>query len=107
MSLCLRQYFYICYQTGLRLRSSVILSVYNKSLKLSTSERAKRSTGEITNLMSVDAQRLQDLTPYLHAVWYSFLQIFLALFFLYRELGGEEQEDGADEKEMTKRYLSE
>ncbi|GMH99837.1 hypothetical protein TrLO_g747 [Triparma laevis f. longispina] len=87
MSLCLRQYFYICYQTGLRLRSSVILSVYNKSLKLSTSERAERSTGEITNLMSVDAQRLQDLTPYLHAVWYSFLQIFLALFFLYRELG--------------------
>ncbi|GMH87232.1 hypothetical protein TrST_g6248 [Triparma strigata] len=87
MSLCLRQYFSICYSTGLRLRSSVILEVYNKSLKLSAHERLKRSTGEITNLMSVDAQRLQDLTPYLHAIWYSFLQITLALYFLFQELG--------------------
>jgi len=29
----------------------------------------------------------QDLTPYLHAIWYSFIQITLALFFLWQELG--------------------
>jgi len=38
-------------------------------------------------LMSVDAQRLQDLTSYLHAIWYSFLQIGLAIFFLWKYLG--------------------
>jgi len=37
--------------------------------------------------MSVDAQRLQDLTPYLHAIWYSVMQITFAVFFLWRELG--------------------
>jgi len=87
MSLCLRQYFYQCYRTGLRLRSSVIIAVYKKALKLASSERNSRTSGEITNLMSVDAQRLQDLTPYLHAIWYSFLQIGLAIYFLWQELG--------------------
>lgn len=42
--------------------------------------------GEIANLMSIDAQRLQDLTPYLHAVWYSFFQIAVALYFLYEQV---------------------
>jgi len=37
--------------------------------------------------MSVDAQRLQDLTSYLHAIWYSLLQIGLAIFFLWKYLG--------------------
>jgi ABC-type multidrug transport system fused ATPase/permease subunit len=86
MSLCLRQYFYQCYVTGLRLRTSVITSVYAKSLVLSSSARLASTTGEITNLMSTDAQRLQDLTPYLHAIWYSFIQISLAIYFLWQEL---------------------
>jgi ABC-type multidrug transport system fused ATPase/permease subunit len=83
MSLCLRQYFWWCYLVGMRLRSAVVTSVYQKSLKLSTAARRRRTAGEITNLMSVDSQRLQDLTPYLHAIWYSFLQIGLALYFLW------------------------
>ncbi len=87
MSLCLRQYFFQCYRTGLRLRSSLIQSIYSKSLTISSASRRSRTTGEIANLMSVDAQRMQDLTPYLHAVWYSFVQITLALTFLWRELG--------------------
>jgi ATP-binding cassette subfamily C (CFTR/MRP) protein 1 len=37
--------------------------------------------------MSTDAQRMQDLTTYLHAIWYSFIQIGLALFFLWGQLG--------------------
>ena len=87
MSLCLRQYFYQCYRTGLRFRTAVIVAVYKKSLVIAASERMSRTSGEITNLMSVDAERLQNLTPYLHAIWYSFLQIGLSLFFLWRELG--------------------
>lgn len=37
--------------------------------------------------MSVDSSRLQDLTPYLHAVWYSFYQIAIAIYMLYVQLG--------------------
>jgi ATP-binding cassette, subfamily C (CFTR/MRP), member 1 len=59
MSLCLRHYFFKCYTTGLRVRTAVVVAIYHKALKLSASERQTRSSGEITNLMSIDAQRLQ------------------------------------------------
>lgn len=60
MSICLRHYFFRCYTTGLRVRSAVVLAVYRKALVLSNGERQRRSLGEITNLMSIDAQRLQS-----------------------------------------------
>lgn len=40
-SICLRNYFYLCFRTGLRLRSSCVTMVYNKALRLSASSRAK------------------------------------------------------------------
>ena len=79
MSVCLRQYFWRCYRVGMNLRAAVVTSVFSKSLVLATAALSKRSVGEITNLMAVDSTRLQDLTPYLHAVWYSLYQIMLAL----------------------------
>ena len=44
-------------------------------------------TGEIVNLMSVDAQRLKDLMPTLHMIWSAPLQIVLSLVFLYLTMG--------------------
>lgn len=87
MSFCLRHYFFQCFQTGLQLRSAVVTTVYQKALKLASFERQSKSLGEITNLLSTDAQRMQDLTTYLHAIWYSFIQIGLALYFLWLQLG--------------------
>lgn len=87
MSLCLRQYFWWCYRVGMRLRSAVTTSVYSKALSLSTAAMSRRTTGEITNLMSVDASRLQELAPYLHAIWYSVYQITISLYFLWQQMG--------------------
>lgn len=87
MSLCLRHYFFKCYKFGLRIRTAVVVAVYKKALVLSAGERYTRRLGEITNLMSIDAQRLQELTTYLHAIWYSFYQIILALYFLWQQIG--------------------
>eukprot|EP00937_MAST-01D_sp_MAST-1D-sp2_P003616 g3616.t1 len=86
-SLCLRQYFYRCFRTGMRLRSAVVVLVYRKALTISPAARQRLSTGKITNLMSVDAQRMQDLTPYLQSIWFSFYQIGMCLTFLWREVG--------------------
>ena len=61
MSLCLRHYFFKCYTTGLKIRTAIVISVYRKALLLSSSERQNRTLGEITNLMSIDAQRLQGV----------------------------------------------
>jgi ATP-binding cassette, subfamily C (CFTR/MRP), member 1 len=76
-----------CFRVGMRLRSAVITSVFAKALVLSTSALSYRTTGEITNLMSVDSTRLQELTPYLHAIWYSFYQIAIAMYLLWQQVG--------------------
>lgn len=39
--------------------------------------------------MSVDAQRLMDLTTYLNMLWSAPLQIALAIYFLYQILGNQ------------------
>lgn len=53
-----------------------------------SNEARKRSTvGEIVNLMSVDAQRLQDVACYVWLVWSAPLQICLATALLWNLLG--------------------
>ena len=83
----LHQYFKRCFSVGMNLRSSTIVAVYDKSLRLSIGARQASTHGAIVNLMAVDAQRFQDLMPYLHMVWSAPMQIALALFFLYQVLG--------------------
>ncbi|CAH0481730.1 unnamed protein product [Peronospora belbahrii] len=86
-SFALRQYFFCCYETGLQLRSAIVTAVFEKSMVLSTAARQQRTSGEITNLMSIDAQRLQDMTPYLHAVWYAVFQIIVSCCLLWQQIG--------------------
>ncbi|KAF4031150.1 ABC transporter [Phytophthora infestans] len=86
-SFALRQYFFYCYETGLQLRSAIVTAVFEKSLLLSAAARQQRTSGEITNLMSIDAQRLQDMTPYLHAVWYGAFQIVVSCVLLWQQIG--------------------
>ena len=52
------------------------------------SEAYRTSTvGEIVNLMSVDAQRLQDVTSFVWIVWSCPLQITVAIYMLWGILG--------------------
>lgn len=47
----------------MRVRAGLITVIYQKALVLSNDERT-RGSGDIVNLMSVDATRLQDLCTY-------------------------------------------
>lgn len=47
----------------MRVRAGLVTAIYSKALVLSNDERT-RSSGDIVNLMSVDATRLQDLCTY-------------------------------------------
>lgn len=87
MSLCLRHYFFMCYRVGIKVRTAVLMAIYKKAIRIDSSYYKKHPIGQVTNLMSVDVQRLQDVISFLHAVWYSFLQIVLAMYFLWRQLG--------------------
>uniref|UniRef100_A0A0G4EZM3 Uncharacterized protein n=1 Tax=Chromera velia CCMP2878 TaxID=1169474 RepID=A0A0G4EZM3_9ALVE len=50
-------------------------------------EKSAKSTGEIVNLMAVDAQRLQDLMMYFHSLWSAPVQVIVALVLLWQQVG--------------------
>ncbi|RIB11911.1 ATP-binding cassette transporter 1 [Gigaspora rosea] len=83
----LHQYFHLCAVTGMRARAGLVSLIYKKALLLSNSSRQGATIGEIVNYMSVDAQKIVDLTMYLHIAWSGPLQIVLALYFLYQTMG--------------------
>ncbi|XP_072224734.1 multidrug resistance-associated protein 1-like [Leuresthes tenuis] len=71
----------------MRLRTAIIGAVYRKALVISSSARRTSTVGEIVNLMSVDAQRFMDLITYINMIWSAPLQVVLALYFLWQNLG--------------------
>ena len=60
---------------------------FRKSLRISSAGKKDTTSGEIVNLMSVDAQRICDLVPYVNMLWSSPLQIVVAIYMLYQILG--------------------
>lgn len=86
-SLCFHQNFHIGMTTGIRIRSALITACYKKSLTMNSEAKKQKTVGEIVNLMSVDCQRMQDLAGYLWMVWSAPVQIGLAMWLLWNQLG--------------------
>ncbi|KAL1778841.1 multidrug resistance-associated protein 1 [Sigmodon hispidus] len=86
-TLVLHQYFHICFVSGMRIKTAVVGAVYRKALVITNSARKSSTVGEIVNLMSVDAQRFMDLATYINMVWSAPLQVILALWLLWLNLG--------------------
>ncbi|KAL3821106.1 hypothetical protein ACJIZ3_007011 [Penstemon smallii] len=82
-----RHRFFKVQQAGYRARAALVAKVYNKGLTLSGQSKQGHTSGEIINLMSVDAERIGDFCWYLHDPWMVILQVALALAILYRNLG--------------------
>ncbi|KAF9473354.1 multidrug resistance-associated ABC transporter [Pholiota conissans] len=85
-TIALNQYFQRTFETGMRVRAGLVTAIYTKALVLSNDERT-RASGDIVNLMSVDATRLQDLCTYGLIAISGPLQITLAFISLYDLLG--------------------
>ncbi|XP_067393213.1 ATP-binding cassette sub-family C member 2 isoform X2 [Emydura macquarii macquarii] len=86
-SICLQQYFQLCFLLGMSVRTALMAAVYKKALTISNATRKEYTVGETVNLMSADAQRFMDLTNFIHQLWSSPLQIALSIVFLWWELG--------------------
>uniref|UniRef100_A0A8C4V7C5 Multidrug resistance-associated protein 1 n=1 Tax=Falco tinnunculus TaxID=100819 RepID=A0A8C4V7C5_FALTI len=86
-TLILHQYFHICFVTGMRLKTAIVGVIYRKALVITNSARKTSTVGEIVNLMSVDAQRFMDLATYINMIWSAPLQVILALYLLWQNLG--------------------
>jgi ABC-type bacteriocin/lantibiotic exporter with double-glycine peptidase domain len=61
--------------------------IYNKSLTISCQSKQGHSSGEMINIMTIDADRLGIFSWYIHDPWLVILQVCLALLILYRNLG--------------------
>uniref|UniRef100_A0A8C9HUR6 Multidrug resistance-associated protein 1 n=2 Tax=Piliocolobus tephrosceles TaxID=591936 RepID=A0A8C9HUR6_9PRIM len=58
-----------------------------RALVITNAARKSSTVGEIVNLMSVDAQRFMDLATYINMIWSAPLQVILALYLLWLNLG--------------------
>ncbi|KAJ6225732.1 hypothetical protein RDWZM_004277 [Blomia tropicalis] len=86
-SLLINYYFHRMYRIGARIQTALISAIYRKSLQLSNTAIRETTTGEIVNLMSVDAQRFVDLMPYVNLIWSAPLRIVMLVYFIWNELG--------------------
>ncbi|GFR29928.1 multidrug resistance-associated protein 1 [Trichonephila clavata] len=81
------QYEYQIYVIAMRIRSCIISVVYKKALVLSNSARKNFTVGEVVNLMSVDTQRMMDYVQMVNLLWAAPLQIVIAIYLLWQQLG--------------------
>ena len=79
--------FVIAFRMGLVARSTIIVAVYDKALRQAVHARGSTPTGQIVNLMSSDAGRMQWALPFMHWMPAGMLQIGLAIWMLWGLLG--------------------
>ncbi|KAL3108383.1 hypothetical protein niasHT_015305 [Heterodera trifolii] len=86
-SIFLNNYFVLMNSVGCQVQSVLTSAVFAKTLRLSNGARRGRTSGEIQNLMAIDVDRFQQITPILQQLWSSPLQIVVSLFLLYKTIG--------------------
>ncbi|XP_051014284.1 ATP-binding cassette sub-family C member 3 [Acomys russatus] len=86
-TLILHQYYHCIFVMALRLRTAIIGVIYRKALVITNSVKRESTVGEMVNLMSVDAQRFMDVSPFINLLWSVPLQVILAIYFLWQILG--------------------
>lgn len=82
-----RQWYVRVDVMGMHVKSALTAMVYRKGLRLAVTARQKHTSGEIVNYMAVDVQRIGEFAWYMHDTWILPLQIALAMFNLYRNVG--------------------
>jgi len=72
---------------SLKIRAAIVGQVYEKILKIPQSSLHSRfSSGEISNFVSIDADRVSNVVRSFHDIWSLPMQICIALYMLYREV---------------------
>ncbi|KAL8107245.1 ABC transporter C family member 3-like isoform X2 [Apium graveolens] len=82
-----RHWFFKVQQIGTRGKAALIALIYHKGLTLSCQSKQGNTSGEIINIMTVDAERIGVFGWYMHDLWLVILQVGLAMAILYKNLG--------------------
>ncbi|KAL3612172.1 hypothetical protein D5086_003192 [Populus alba] len=64
-----RHWFFRLQQIGIRLRAVATTMIYNKALTLSSQSKQGQTSGEIINIMTVDAERISDFSWQVETGW--------------------------------------
>ncbi|KAJ0759636.1 putative ABC-type xenobiotic transporter [Helianthus annuus] len=86
-SLTNRQFYFNARRTGMRMRSALMVKVYEKQLKLSNLGKSRHSTGEVVNYIAIDAYRMGEFPMWFHLGWSCSLQLFLSIAVLFSVVG--------------------
>ena len=87
VSLCNAHFNLLINELKLKVRASLITSVYKHVISVSSLELNQFSTGEVINYMSTDVDRIVNFGPSLHAVWSLPFQLLVTIGLLYQQLG--------------------
>ncbi|GLU14361.1 hypothetical protein SLE2022_309370 [Rubroshorea leprosula] len=82
-----RHWYFDSRRSGMRMRSALMVAIYQKQLKLSSLGRRRHSTGEIVNYIAVDAYRMGEFPFWFHSTWSLALQLFLSIGVLFTVVG--------------------
>ncbi|XP_059280885.1 ABC transporter C family member 2-like isoform X3 [Lycium ferocissimum] len=85
--LCEAQYFQNVMRVGFRMRSTLVASIFRKSVRLTLEGRKRFPSGKITNMITTDANALQQVCQQLHVLWSAPFRIVIAMVLLYQQLG--------------------
>lgn len=81
------QYVIKVLEVGLGCRTSLTSLVFQKSLRLSMQSRSERSSGDIVNLVSIDAPRVQTCAQEISTLIIAPTELVLCIWSLYSLLG--------------------
>ena len=71
----------------MRVYTGLAAVIYKKSLRLSSSSRNQYSSGEILNLIAVDATKIQEALTYVTFLWVSPIHVGLTVYFTWQVIG--------------------
>ncbi|GBM02676.1 Multidrug resistance-associated protein 7 [Araneus ventricosus] len=80
------QYNYFINKICLKIKASIMMLVYRKTLNLTKVTLCGMNTGEIINFISTDADRIVNFCFSFHQFWSLPLQVIIALVLLYQQL---------------------
>lgn len=74
-------------KVNLRVKSALITNIYRKTTQAQPSELSSYTTGEITNFMSTDVDRVVNFCISFHSFWSLPFQVAVTLYLLYLQVG--------------------
>ena len=80
---------HLCKKSGIIMRAALVSTIYEHLLRLSAAGQAGLSTGEVTNLVATDTQKLCEVLEEGHMIWSCPLFVVVVAALLWVVMGPE------------------